>query len=133
MPPHAHQLPWVNSRAPAVFAAAPSRYSSALAPAHLPLLPPLLEEFVSRYDELGRYCPLLSVTVRYCPLLSGRYDELGGGERERMLHLLLPWLREAAAACTRAAEAAAGAGAGAGAEAEAEAGVGVEAEAGRRW
>ena len=73
MPPHAHQLPWVCSRAALVYAAAPFRYSAALAPCHLHLLPGLLAEFVARFG-----------------MISER-------SREAMLQLLLPWVRELAA------------------------------------
>ena len=44
-PPHDHQLPWISSRDPLVYSAAPFRYSAAIAPLHLRLLPSLLEEY----------------------------------------------------------------------------------------
>ena len=74
MPPHDHQLPWVSSRDAQVYAAAP-RYSAAIAPGHLSLLPDLLEELVTHFQIL-------------------RLEE-----REALLQLLLPWLRALAVAC----------------------------------
>ena len=65
---------WVSSTDALVYSAAPLRYSSALAPRHLHLLPALLEELVHRFHLL---------------LLE---------EREALLQLLLPWLRAYAAA-----------------------------------
>ena len=75
MPPHDHQLPWVSSRDAQVYAAAPFRYSAAIAPGHLSLLPDLLEELVTHFQIL-------------------RLEE-----REALLQLLLPWLRALAVAC----------------------------------
>jgi hypothetical protein len=71
MPPHSHQLPLASARSPSplVYTAAPYRYSSALAPLFLRLLPDLLSEMVRHFRIL---------TVE---------------DREALLQLLLPWLR----------------------------------------
>ena len=81
MPPHSHQLPLASARSPSplVYTAAPYRYSSALAPLFLHLLPDLLSEMVRHFRIL---------TVE---------------DREALLQLLLPWLRALASAFDSAA------------------------------
>lgn len=65
VPQSTQAIPWLSSRVPMVDTAAPFRYSSALAPHHIELLPALMEECVDRESSrtnrarAGRSFPIL--------------------------------------------------------------------------
>jgi len=66
----AHHIPWVGNEVPLLYMAAPFRYSACLAAHHLRFLPPLLEELIDNFSMLTN------------------------GDKEGILELLLPWIRQ---------------------------------------